>query len=110
MKNKQTSKTIQEYISTLRDLEKEEIRNNEYGSILILALMEEVGEIARAYLAEHGRKPTNITAQKDETYKQELGDLLVSIMKLAIYKNINLDHRIEYTIKKIRRRKSNPKK
>ncbi|MEK7165998.1 MAG: MazG nucleotide pyrophosphohydrolase domain-containing protein [Patescibacteria group bacterium] len=105
----QTSKTLQEYITTLRQLEKDEINNQEYGSILILAMVEEVGEIARAYLAEHGRKPTNITAQKDETYIHELGDLLVSILKLAIYKNVNLDHRIEYTLKKIRRRKINPK-
>lgn len=105
-----TSKTLQQYISILRDLEKDEIKNKEYGSILIIAIMEEVGEIARAYLAEHGRKPTNVKAQQDETYIHELGDLLVSIIKLAIYKNINLDHRIEYTIKKIRRRKLHPKK
>ncbi len=103
------SKTLQEYIIILRNLERDEIRNQEYGSILILALMEEVGEIARAYLAEHGRKPTNVKAQRDETYIHELGDLLVSILKLAIYKNINLDHRIEYTLKKIRRRKQTPK-
>lgn len=104
-----TSKTLQQYISLLRDLEKDEIKNQEYGSILIIAIMEEVGEIARAYLAEHGRKPRNIKAQQDETYKQELGDLLVSILRLAIFKNINLDHRIEYTIKKIRHRKLHPK-
>src|SRR3989338_9658202 len=103
------TKTLQEYILILRQLEKEEMKDTEYGSILILALMEEVGEIARAYLAEHGRKPTNVKAQQDETYKQELGDLLVSILKLAVYKNINLDHRIEYTLKKIRRRKQTPK-
>ncbi len=109
-KNQQKSKTLQEYINELRNLEREEIKNNkEYGSILILAIMEEVGEIARAYLAEHGRKPNNLKAQRDETYKQELGDLLVSILKLAVYKNINLDHRIVYTLKKIRRRKKQPK-
>lgn len=105
----QTSKTLQEYISIIRELEKEELKSNEYGSILILGIIEEVGEIARAYLAEHGRKPSNIKAQQDETYKQELGDLLVSIIKLAVYKNINLDHRIAYTIKKIKRRKHSPK-
>ena len=103
------SKTLQEYITTLRELEREEMKDKEYGSILILAIMEEIGEIARAYLAEHGRKPTNIKAQKDETYIHELGDLLVSILKLAIYKNINLDHRIEYTLKKIKQRKLHPK-
>ena len=107
--NKQVSKTLQDYISELRDLERDFLRDKEYGSILILAMVEEVGEIARAYLAEHGRKPTNKAAQNDETYKHELGDLLVSIFKLAIYKNINLDHRIQYTLKKIHRRKTQPK-
>lgn len=103
------SKTLQEYINILRELDKDLPKTNEYGSILILGLMEEVGEISRAYLAEHGRKPTNKAAQRDETYKQELGDLLISIFRLATHKNINLDHRIQYTFKKIQRRKSQPK-
>jgi len=103
------SRTISEYIALVKELEKEEIKQKEYGSILILSIMEEVGEMARAYLAEHGRKATNITAQQDETYKQELGDLLLSIFKLAIYKNINLDKRLVYTLRKIRYRKLHPK-
>ncbi len=109
MHRKIHTKTLQEYITELRELEKDMLKDKEYGSILILGIIEEVGEIARAYLAEHGRKPTNLTAQQDETYKHELGDLLVSIIKLAVYKNINLDHRIEYTLKKIRQRKRQPK-
>lgn len=104
-----TSKTLQQYISVIRELDKDKPKTKEYGSILILSLMEEVGEIARAYLAEHGRKPSNKAAQKDESYIQELGDLLISIMRLAIEKNINLDHRIQYTLKKIQRRKLKPK-
>lgn len=107
---KHSPKTLQDYIKELRELDKDDLKDKEYGSMLILAMVEEIGEIARAYLAEHGRKPRNIKAQQDETYKQELGDLLVSIMKLAVYKNINLDHRIEYTFKKIRKRKTQPKK
>ena len=103
------SKTLREYIEILTELEKENIKDKEYGSILILAVMEEVGEIARAYLAEHGRKPTNIRAQQDETYKQELGDLLASILKLAIIKNIDLDERLMYTLKKIQKRKTQEK-
>ena len=83
--------------------------SEEFGSILILSLVEEVGEMARAYLAKHGRKPTNISAQQDETYKQELGDILVSIIRFARIKNINLDQRIMYTIRKIEKRKTKPK-
>jgi NTP pyrophosphatase (non-canonical NTP hydrolase) len=82
---------------------------DEFGSILILNLVEEVGEMARAYLAKHGRKPTNILAQQDETYQQELGDILVAIIRFARVKNINLDHRIMYTLRKIERRKKAPK-
>ena len=107
--NPNESKTLQEYIAILRELDKDLPKTNEYGSILILGLMEEIGEISRAYLAEHGRKPTNKAAQRDETYKQELGDLLISILRLATHKNINLDHRIQYTLKKIQKRKTHPK-
>lgn len=103
------SKTLQEYLNILRELDSDLPKTNEYGSMLILGLMEEVGEISRAYLAEHGRKPTNKAAQRDETYKQELGDLLISILRLATHKNINLDHRIQYTFKKILRRRNQPK-
>src|SRR6266498_5114507 len=85
-------------------------RNEEFGSILILSLVEEIGEMARAYLAKHGRKKTNISAQQDETYQQELGDILVSIIRFARIKNINLDQRIMYTLRKIERRQTHPKK
>ncbi len=83
--------------------------SEEYGSILILSLMEEVGEMARAYLAEHGRKRTNVAAQEDETYRQELGDLMVTILRLARIKDINLHDRITYTLDKIERRRETPK-
>jgi NTP pyrophosphatase (non-canonical NTP hydrolase) len=83
--------------------------SEEFGSILILNLMEEVGEMARAYLAKHGRKATNIAAQQDETYEQELGDILVSILRFARIKDINLDQRIMYSLRKIERRRKEPK-
>lgn len=84
-------------------------KTEEYGSFLILNLVEEVGEMARAYLALHGRKGTNIAAQQDETYQQELGDILVAIVRFARVKNINLDQRIMYSLRKIEKRKKNPK-
>lgn len=76
---------------------------------MILTLVEEIGEMARAYLAEHGRKKTNLAAQQDETYEQELGDILVSILRFARVKNINLDERIMYSLDKIKTRKKKPK-
>lgn len=81
----------------------------EFGSFLILTLVEEIGEMARAYLAKHGRKGTNLAAQRDETYEQELGDIIVSILRFARIKGINLDERVHYSLNKIARRQQKPK-
>lgn len=93
---------LEEYDAKLKDSE-------EFGSFLILSLVEEVGEMARAYLAKHGRKPTNLAAQKDEKYEQELGDIIVSILRFARIKNIDLDKRVKYSLEKIKRRQTQPK-
>lgn len=98
------------YFKKLEAIDADHKHQEEFGSILILSLVEEVGEMARAYLAKHGRKPTNISAQQDETYKQELGDILVAIIRFARIKDINLDQRIMYTLRKIERRKKEPKR
>lgn len=98
------------YISKLDKTDRGLKDTDEFGSFLILSLVEEVGEMARAYLAKHGRKPSNIAAQKDETYEQELGDILVSILRFARIKNINLHDRIMYSLDKIEKRGDNPKK
>lgn len=99
-----------EYFKFLDRIDKGKRYSKEFGSIMILSLLEELGEMSRAYLAEHGRKKTNIAAQKDESYEQELGDLLVTILRFARIKNINLHDRIIYTLKKIEARKSTVKK
>src|ERR1700691_6225247 len=98
------------YFKKLDSIDEDLKSSEEFGSILILSLVEEVGEMARAYLAKHGRKPTNIKAQQDETYQQELGDILLSILRFARVKNINLDQRIMYSLRKIEKRKLQPKK
>lgn len=84
--------------------------SEEFGSILILTIVEEVGEMSRAYLAKHGRKGTNLAAQMDETYRQEVGDILVSILRLARIKKIDLNEAIMYSLRKIEKRKTEPKK
>lgn len=98
------------YFKYLDQADKGARLSKEFGSILILQLVEEVGEMARAYLAEHGRKPTNIAAQKDETYEQELGDIIVTILRFARIKKINLHDRIMYSLQKIEKRQLTPKK
>lgn len=98
-----------QYIKELEKIDKDFRDSEEYGSFLILTLVEEIGEMARAYQAKHGRKKRNIAAQMDETYEQELGDILVAILRFARIKNINLDERIRYSLEKIAKRKETPK-
>ena len=98
------------YFKYLDDIDKGARDSKEFGSMLILSLVEEVGEMSRAYLAEHGRKQSNLAALADETYKQELGDILVSILRLARIKKINLHDSFMYSLRKIEKRKENPKK
>lgn len=98
-----------EYFNRLSAIDRGKRYSKEYGSILILSLVEEVGEIARAYLAEHGRKPRNLAAQRDESYEQELGDLVVTILRFARTKDINLHERVMATLDKIEKRKQKPK-
>jgi NTP pyrophosphatase (non-canonical NTP hydrolase) len=103
------STPFSEYFRYLDNIDKGARVSKEYGSILILTLVEELGEMARAYLAEHGRKKSNLAAQQDETYQQELGDILVSILRFARVKKINLHERIMYSLQKIEKRKQQPK-
>jgi len=124
MKNKKSSETkhsknnrnvlyktpFNQYFRKLDEIDKGSRYSREYGSILILGLVEEVGEMSRAYLAEHGRKTTNLAAQLDETYEEELGDILLSILRLARIKKINLHERIMYSLNKIEKRKKQPKR
>lgn len=98
------------YFRYLDKIDKGKRYSKEYGSIMILSLVEEIGEMARAYLAEHGRKGTNIAAQLDETYEQELGDILLTILRFARVKKIDLDERLMYSLKKIEKRKEEPKR
>jgi len=108
-KKQQISTPFGKYFAKLDKIDASFKKYDEFGSILILNLVEEVGEMARAYLAKHGRKPTNLLAQQDETYKQELGDILVAIIRFARVKKINLDERIMYSLRKIERRQKQPK-
>lgn len=98
------------YFRMFDEIDKDIKYTDEYGSFLILSLVEEIGEMARAYLAKHGRKGTNLAAQADETVEQELGDILISIIRFARIKGINLDERIMYSLKKIEKRKTQPKR
>jgi len=99
-----------EYFRRLDQIDKNVKNTKEYGSMLILGLVEELGEMSRAYLAKHGRKKTNLAAQADETYEQELGDIIVAIIRFARIKNINLHKRVIYSLQKISKRRKTPKR
>ncbi|MEX0896326.1 MAG: MazG nucleotide pyrophosphohydrolase domain-containing protein [Patescibacteria group bacterium] len=97
---------FKEYFKMLNEVDKGKRDSREFGSMLILGLVEEIGEMARAYLAEHGRKKTNLRAQIDETVEQELGDILMSILRMARIKKINLHERLMDSMNKVKERKA----
>lgn len=99
-----------EYFQMLNEIDKNKRYSKEFGSMLILMLVEEVGEMARAYLAKHGRKPTNLSAQQDETYVQEMGDIMVTLLRFARMKKINLHEQVLYSLNKVVERRKVPKK
>ncbi|MFZ1619636.1 MAG: MazG nucleotide pyrophosphohydrolase domain-containing protein [Microgenomates group bacterium] len=108
-RGKRKRSSFGQYFAKLDQIDTDLKGSQEFGSFLILNLVEEIGEMARAYLAKHGRKPTNIAAQQDETYEQELGDIMVAIIRFARIKNIDLHHRVMASLNKIKRRKEHPK-
>lgn len=109
-KNKKYYKSpFGEYFNILTEIDKGKRDSKEFGSILILSLVEEIGEMARAYLAEHGRKSSNLAAQADETYQQELGDILLVILRFARIKKIDLHERLLYSLDKVKKRQEKPK-
>ncbi len=109
MKKRKEKSPFGRYYLYLEGIDKEWKESKEFGSMLILSLVEEVGEMARAYLSATGRKPTNLAAQKDESYIKELGDILVAILRFARIKNIDLNKSIMYSLNKIKKRKAKPK-
>jgi NTP pyrophosphatase (non-canonical NTP hydrolase) len=98
-----------EYFNVLTEIDKGKRDTKDFGSLLILGLVEEVGEMARAYLAKHGMKPSNLAAQNDEEYEKELGDIMVVILRLARVKKIDLHECVMYSLNKIKKRKTQPK-
>ena len=108
-KRKHYESPFAEYFNYLSRIDRGKRYSKEYGSILLLSLTEEVGEVARAYLAEHGRKPHNLAAQRDESYQQELGDLVVTILRIARIKDIDLHALTLRSLQKIEARRRKPK-
>ena len=61
--------------------ETRELAHSEDPTIILLFLMEELGEVARAYLKEGGHKAGN--DRVTETFRQEMGDVFLLLLRLA---------------------------
>jgi NTP pyrophosphatase (non-canonical NTP hydrolase) len=68
-------------------------------NIILLFLMEELGEVARAYLAEKGHKQGN--DRVTESFRQELGDVFYLILRLAWATDTDLEAELTKTEKKL---------
>ncbi len=70
--------------------------------IILLFLLEELGEVARAFLKEEGHKEDN--KRIIETYSQEMGDVFFLLLRLAYVKDINLEEQLDHTLQKLHTR------
>ncbi|MDO8451361.1 MAG: MazG nucleotide pyrophosphohydrolase domain-containing protein [bacterium] len=77
----------------------EELGHSDDPKVILLFLLEELGEVARAFLKEEGHKEDNNRIV--ETYKQELGDVFFLLLRLAHIKGIDLERQLEYTLEKL---------
>ena len=73
--------------------------HSEDPTIILLFLMEELGEVARAYLKEEGHKVGN--DRVTETFRQEMGDVLYLLLRLAAVTGTNLETELTKTEKKL---------
>lgn len=67
--------------------------------VVMLFLLEELGEATRAYLKEDGFKEDNDRVA--ETFKEELGDVFYLLLRLAYVTNTNLETSVEHTFEKL---------
>lgn len=67
--------------------------------IILLFLMEELGEVVRAYMKEEGHKESNDRIV--ETFRQEMGDVFFLFLHLAHVTDTDLEAELEKTIKKL---------
>jgi NTP pyrophosphatase (non-canonical NTP hydrolase) len=89
-------------LQKLVDKEASDMGHNRDPKIILLFLLEELGETARAFLKESGHKETNDRVV--ETYKQELGDVFFLLLSLAASRGIDLEEQLQYTIQKLKTR------
>jgi NTP pyrophosphatase (non-canonical NTP hydrolase) len=67
--------------------------------IILLFLLEELGEAARAFLKENGYKEQN--NRVTESFKEELGDVFLLLLRLAYVTHTDLERQLATTEKKL---------
>ena len=70
---------------------------------MMARLMEETGELARAYNHKYGEKPKKPTEEPDDI-EGELGDIIFDVICLANVEGIDLDKAIQKVITKAQTR------
>ncbi len=80
--------------------------SNKYGhsedpKVILLFLLEELGEATRAFLKEQGHKKNNDRVA--ETFGQELGDVFYLLLRLAQATDVNLEKEVRNTFEKLKK-------
>jgi NTP pyrophosphatase (non-canonical NTP hydrolase) len=83
----------------------EKLGHSKDPNIILLFLMEELGEVARAYLKEEGQKESN--DRVTETFREELGDVFYLILRLAWATHTDLEAALDHTVKKLEKTGTN---
>ncbi|KKR79099.1 MAG: hypothetical protein UU25_C0022G0005 [Microgenomates group bacterium GW2011_GWB1_40_9] len=92
-------------MSTLTDLQEQvgkqmkTLGHSEDPHIILLFLLEELGEVTRAFLKENGYKAQN--NRVNESFKQELGDVFLLLLRLSYVTNTDLEKQLQYTQEKL---------
>lgn len=73
--------------------------HSEDPHIILLFLLEELGEAARAYLKENGYKEGN--NRVTESFKQELGDVFLLLLRLSYVTDTDLEKQLRHTEEKL---------
>lgn len=76
-----------------------DLGHSEDPKIILLFLMEELGEVVRAFLKEEGHKQGN--DRVTETFRQELGDVFHLILRLAAVTDTDLEEELTHTEEKL---------
>lgn len=87
--------TLTEKVGTMT----KELGHSEDPTIILLFLMEELGEVARAYLKEGGHKKGN--DRVTESFRQEMGDVFYLLLRLAAVTGTNLEEELGKTERKL---------